>query len=138
MNENFKTYSHNKRLGLVQGYKYGAFSKGRTSNSVAINLIETNNLQNNTSRPGNHLNILSLSLSLYKYIPQKAGSLAYWVECSPNGPEDLGSIPGRVIPKTLKMVLDTSLLNTKQYKVRIKGKVKQFRDRSSALPYTSV
>ena len=30
---------------------------------------------------------------------------------------DLGSIPGRVIPKTLKMVLDTSLLNTQQYKV---------------------
>ena len=29
-----------------------------------------------------------------------------------NGPEDLGSIPDRVIPKTLKMVLDTSLLNT--------------------------
>ena len=29
-----------------------------------------------------------------------------------NGPEDLGSIPGRVIPKTLKMVLDTSLLNS--------------------------
>ena len=36
-----------------------------------------------------------------------------------NGPGDLGSIPGRVIPKTLKMVLDTSLLNTQQYKVRI-------------------
>ena len=30
-----------------------------------------------------------------------------------NGPEDLGSIPGLVIPKTLKMVLDTSLLNTR-------------------------
>ena len=29
-----------------------------------------------------------------------------------NGPGDLGSIPGRVIPNTLKMVLDTSLLNT--------------------------
>ena len=28
------------------------------------------------------------------------------------GPGDLGSIPGHVIPKTLKMVLDTSLLNT--------------------------
>ena len=27
-------------------------------------------------------------------------------------PGDLGSIPGCVIPKTLKMVLDTSLLNT--------------------------
>ena len=34
---------------------------------------------------------------------------------------DLGSIPGRVIPNTLKMVLDTSLLNTQQYHVRIKG-----------------
>ena len=39
-------------------------------------------------------------------------------------PGDLGSILGRVIPKTLKMVFDTSLLNTQQYKVRIKGKVK--------------
>ena len=38
---------------------------------------------------------------------------------------DLGSIPGRVIPKTLKMVLDTSLLYTQQYKVHIKGKVEQ-------------
>ena len=35
--------------------------------------------------------------------------LAYWVES--NGPEDQGSIPGRVIPKTLKMVPDTSWLN---------------------------
>ena len=40
-----------------------------------------------------------------------------------NGPADLGLIPGRVIPKTLKIVLDTFLLNTQQYKVRIKGKV---------------
>ena len=38
------------------------------------------------------------------------------------GPGDRGSIPGRVIPKTLKMVLDTSLLNTQHYMVRIKGK----------------
>ena len=37
-----------------------------------------------------------------------------------NGPRDLGSIPGRVIPKTQKMVLDASLLNTQHYKVRIK------------------
>ena len=55
-----------------------------------------------------------------------------------NGLGDLGSIPGRVIPKTLKMVLDTPLLNTRQYKVRIKGEVEQSRERSSALPYTSV
>ena len=54
-----------------------------------------------------------------------------------NGPGDLGSIPGRIIPKTLKMVLNTSLLNTQQYKVRIKGKVEQSRERSSALSYTT-
>ena len=40
-----------------------------------------------------------------------------------NGPGDRGSIPGRVIPKTQKMVLDTALLNTQHYKVHIKGKV---------------
>ena len=55
-----------------------------------------------------------------------------------NGPVDRGSIPSRIIPKTLKMVLDTSSLNTQQYKVRIKVKVEQFNERSSALPYTSV
>ena len=57
---------------------------------------------------------------IYSY---QTGSLAKWIECSPNGPGDLGSIPGRVIPKTIKMVLDTSLPNTEQYKVCIKGKV---------------
>ena len=55
-----------------------------------------------------------------------------------NDPGNQGSIPGRVIPKTLKMVLDTSLLSTQQYKVSMKGKVEQSRERSSALPYTSV
>ena len=55
-----------------------------------------------------------------------------------NGPGVMGSIPGHVIPKTLKMVLDTSLHNTQQYKVRIKAKVEQSRERSSALSYTSV
>ena len=55
-----------------------------------------------------------------------------------NGLGDLGSIQSCVIPKTLKMVLDTSLLNTQQYKVHIKGKVEQSRERSSAIPYTSV
>ena len=40
---------------------------------------------------------------------------------------DLGSIPGRIIPKTSKMVLDTFLLNTQQYKARIKGKEEQSR-----------
>ena len=51
-----------------------------------------------------------------------------------NGPGDLGSIPGGHKPKSLKMVLDTYLLNTQHYKVCIKGKVEQSRERSSALP----
>ena len=55
-----------------------------------------------------------------------------------NGQRDLGSIPGCVIPKTSKMVLEISLLNTQQYKVHIKGKVEQSRERSSVFPYTSV
>ena len=55
-----------------------------------------------------------------------------------NGSGDLGSIPGRVIPKTKKIVLDTTLLNIQHYKVRIKGKLVQSRERSSALPYTLV
>ena len=37
-----------------------------------------------------------------------------------------------------KMVLDTSLLNTQHFKVLIKGKVEQSRERSSTLPYTLV
>ena len=36
------------------------------------------------------------------------------------------------------MVLDAALLNTQHYKVRIKGKVEQSKERSSALSYTLV
>ena len=55
-----------------------------------------------------------------------------------NGPGDLGSIPGRVIPKTQKMVLDAALLNTQHHKVWIKGKVEQFREWSSALGVVAI
>ena len=48
---------------------------------------------------------------------------------------DWDSIPGRVIPKTQKMLLDTSLLNTQNYTVCIKGKVEQLRLSSSVLLY---
>ena len=52
---------------------------------------------------------------------------------------DLGSIPNQSVKqKTQKMVLDTTLLNTQYYKVRIKGKMEQPRERCSALPYTLV
>ena len=40
--------------------------------------------------------------------------------------------------ETQKMVLDATLLNTQHYKVRIKGKVEQFKERGTALPYTLV
>ena len=36
-----------------------------------------------------------------------------------NGPGDQGSIPGRVLPKTLKMLLDTFLLNIQHYKLSV-------------------
>ena len=55
-----------------------------------------------------------------------------------DGPGDLGSIPGRVIRKTQKMVLVASLLNTQHFKVRIEGKVEPSRERSGTLPYTLV
>ena len=50
-----------------------------------------------------------------------------------NSPGDRGSIPGRVIPKTQKMVLDAALLSTQHCKG--KGKGKQSREWGSALHY---
>ena len=61
---------------------------------------------------------------IHTYIPD----IGLGVRVFANGPGDLGSIPGRVIQKTQKMVLDASLLNTQHYKVRIKDKVEQFRE----------
>ena len=51
-----------------------------------------------------------------------------------NGLGNLDLISGRVIPKTLKMVLDTYLLNTQQYKVHIKGKVEPSWEKIHTLP----
>ena len=74
---------------------------------------------------------LKESLYMHIYIHQAIGLMS---RVFANGLEDQGSIPGRVIPKTQKMVLDA----TQHYKVRIKDKVEQSRERSSTLPYTSV
>ena len=49
-----------------------------------------------------------------------------------NAPGDQGSISGRVIPKTEKMVFHAALLDIQNYTVRIKGKVEQSKERSSA------
>ena len=52
----------------------------------------------------------------------------------PNDLRDQCSIPGRVRPKTQKMVINAALLNTQHFKVQIKGKVVQSSERSSVLP----
>ena len=76
-------------------------------------------------------------ICIYVYV-LKEPDIGLAVRVFANGPRDLGSIPVWVIPKTQKMVLDASLLNTQHYKVRIKGKVEKSRERSSALPNTLV
>ena len=48
--------------------------------------------------------------------------LSYWVQSQVTS------------SKTLKMVLDASLPNTQPYKVGIKGRVKQSREKSNAVP----
>ena len=55
-----------------------------------------------------------------------------------NGLGNQGSIPGQAIQRLKKVVLVASLLNTQYYKVQIKGKVEQSREKNSVLPKTSV
>ena len=50
-----------------------------------------------------------------------------------NDPGDRVSILGRVIPKTQKILLDAALLSTQHNKERIKNKVEQSLEWSSAL-----
>ena len=62
--------------------------------------------------------------SIYIYINRSISDkpdIGIMVRVFANGPGDLGSIPGQVIPMTQKIVLDASLLNTQHYKVWIKG-----------------
>ena len=79
--------------------------------------------------------ILLKYLILMRYCINRVIGLMSRVFASSLG--DQGSIPGQIIPKTLKMVLDATLLNTQHYEVRIKGKVEQSRERNSDLPYNS-
>ena len=75
--------------------------------------------------------------------PQKSISICYRAiglmsRVFPNGLGNWGSIPGRLLPKTQKMVLASDFLNTQYYKVRIKGKMEESIEWSSALSYTSM
>ena len=73
--------------------------------------------------------------SFKKYLQTKQ-SIDLMSRVFANDPGDQGLIPGRVISKTQKMVLDATFLNTQYYKVRIKGKEEQSREWRSAIPYT--
>ena len=78
-----------------------------------------------------HTTIYTHQIDANKTLREKAT----WVECSLL---TRGLFPSQVIPKTQKMVLDTSLLNIQHYKVLIKGKMEKSKERSSVLPYNSV
>ena len=67
-----------------------------------------------------------------------SGSLTLWVECLPMVRETWVQSQVSSYQRLLKMVLYTSLLNAQVNKVRIKGKIEQFKERCSALPYISV
>ena len=94
---------------------------------IKINLFSLNNLFNNNNNNYYYY-------YYYYYYSFRKPDIGIMVRVFANGLGNLGSIPGRVIPKTLEMVLDASLLNTQHYKERIKGKVEKSRERSSALP----
>ena len=70
-----------------------------------------------------YCSICSMAYQLFMgYLIQKFDSLVFV-----NVVGEWGSIPGRVIPKILKMVLDTSLLKTQHHKIHIEGRVEQSR-----------
>ena len=55
-----------------------------------------------------------------------------------NDLEDWGHSQVESYQRLKNMVLDTSLINTQHYKVGIRGRVEQSKDRSNTLSYTSV
>ena len=63
-----------------------------------------------------------MNLKLLYSHRQEKNNISIMVRAFANDLGDWGSIPGLVIPKKSKMVFDTSLLNTRHYKVRIKSK----------------
>ena len=72
------------------------------------------------------------------YLNREINIYIYMFRVFANGPRDLRSIPGRIIPKTQKMVFGATFLNTQHSKVRIKGKMEQSSEKSSTLTFTLV
>ena len=80
-----------------------------------------------------HLFGLCFFCYLHIYIYTHTVPLALWVECS-NGLGDWGSISGRVIQKTQKMVFDATLLNTQHYKAWDQGVHRAIQGKGYPLP----
>ena len=59
------------------------------------------------------MELYTIKTDIVRYYYQAIGLIS---RVFANGPGDWGSIPGRVILKTQKMVLDAALLNTQHYK----------------------
>ena len=72
-------------------------------------------------------------LCVYTYV-----YINLYMECLLMAQETKGSIIVRIIPKTQKMVLDTSLLYSQHDKVQIKSKVEQSKERSSILSVIAI
>ena len=127
---NLNNHDEDTRLSIAYNYN-SSFQKSKLKfNTLKIKYI--------FSQPGHHEQDVTQGQFLSEVTVGLNRDIGPAVRVFANRPGDLGSIPGRVIPKTLKMVLDTTLLNTQHYKVRFKGKVEQSWEWSSALPYTLV
>ena len=80
------------------------------------------------------ISFVSLYIIISIIVSCRPPDIGIMVRVSANGPGNLC----RVLAKTQKMVLDASLIDTQRYKVRIKGKVENSGERSSAIPYNLV
>ena len=74
--------------------------------------ISMYNLKKKKKKKKNSFLSVCISLNILDYYIQSNQLISLVGRMFSNGPGDLGSIPVCVIPKTLKMVSDTSLLNT--------------------------
>ena len=120
----FNVYFHNKflKLWIILTFPFTFLYTHTTTHTLSLSLSLSIYLS------------IYLSLSLFLSL-----SLSLMGRVLTNDPGDLGSIPGHVISKTIKMVLDTPLLNTQQYKVvsRVKWSNTGKRVAASPLPWSS-
>ena len=79
-----------------------------------------------------NITILSVSSDDYIYRKRK-GAIDLTSRGFAKGPGDRGSVPARVITKIQKLVRNAALFNT-QYRLRIKGKVEQSKEKVALFP----